>query len=111
VYVISRDQLPDPDSFEGKDHGVDISFFYVDAGSGGGPALHQHDYAEVFIVLEGESMFVAGDEERLVRGGEVVVVPGGTPHRFYNVGDGILRQINIHVSPRFVTEWLNEGPD
>jgi mannose-6-phosphate isomerase-like protein (cupin superfamily) len=57
-------------------------------------------------VLEGESMFTAGDEERLVVRGEIVVVPGDTPHRFYNAGTGTLRQIDIHVSPRFVTEWL-----
>jgi mannose-6-phosphate isomerase-like protein (cupin superfamily) len=106
MYVVSRDQLPEVDSFEGTDHDVDVSFLYVDMKPGRGPKLHKHTYAEIFIVLEGESMFTAGDEERLVHAGEIVVVPGDTPHRFYNAGQGILRQIDIHVSPKFITEWL-----
>jgi hypothetical protein len=28
------------------------------------------------------------------------------PHRFVNIGTEILRQVDIHVSPRFITEWL-----
>ena len=55
---------------------------------------------------EGEALFVAGDEERIVRAGEIVIAPANTPHRFVNTGDGVLRQVDIHVSPRFVTEWL-----
>jgi mannose-6-phosphate isomerase-like protein (cupin superfamily) len=107
MYVVRRDQLPSPDSFAGEDHGgLGTSFLYVDAAPGKGPALHEHEYAEIFIVLEGESMFAAGGEERLVVAGEIVVVPPDTPHRFYNAGQGTLRQIDIHVSPRFVTEWL-----
>ena len=34
------------------------------------------------------------------------LVPPETPHRFTNSGDGQLRQIDIHVNPTFVTEWL-----
>jgi mannose-6-phosphate isomerase-like protein (cupin superfamily) len=107
MYVVSRDQLPTANEFEGDDHGgLGVSFLLVDAGPGGGPALHKHAYAEVFVMLEGVAHFVAGDEEREVRAGEIVVVPGDTPHRFFNAGQGPLRQINIHTSPRFVTEWL-----
>lgn len=111
MYVVSRDRLPSPNEFEGADHeGCGVSFLLVDAAPGEGPALHKHAYAEVFIVLEGESMFVAGGEERLVPSGNIVVVPGDTPHRFFNAGGGPLRQVNIHVSPRFVTEWLEAPP-
>ena len=93
--------------FAGEDHGGwEFSFLYVDAGPGKGPALHKHPYAEVFIVLEGESMFIAGDEQRLVVAGEIVIVPADTPHRFYNAGQSTLRQIDIHESPRFITDWL-----
>jgi mannose-6-phosphate isomerase-like protein (cupin superfamily) len=107
MYVVSRDQLPSPDSFAGEEHGgLGVSFLFVDVAPGQGPSLHKHSYAEIFIVLEGESMFVAGEEERLVHEGEIVVVPPDTPHRFYNAGQGGLRQIDIHVSPRFITEWL-----
>jgi hypothetical protein len=32
-------------------------------------------------------------------------VPRGQWHGFVNSGDGPLRQIDIHVSPSFSTEW------
>jgi mannose-6-phosphate isomerase-like protein (cupin superfamily) len=38
--------------------------------------------------------------------GNVLVVQPGVPHKFVNSGDGRLRQIDIHASDRFVTEWL-----
>jgi mannose-6-phosphate isomerase-like protein (cupin superfamily) len=81
----------------------------VDAPPGGGPSLHKHDYAEVFIVQQGEATVVAGEEERVVRAGDVVIVPPGLPHAFTNTGDGPLRQIDIHLSGRFATEWLEGG--
>lgn len=110
MYVVRRDQLPTANEFEGADHGgVDFSFLLVDAPPGAGPALHQHAYPEVFIVLEGEATYVAGDEERVVRAGEIVVVPEGTPHRFFNSGRAVLRQVDIHASAHFVTEWLGES--
>jgi mannose-6-phosphate isomerase-like protein (cupin superfamily) len=109
MYVVNRDQLPTPNEFAGVDHGgLDVSFLLVDAAPGQGPVLHKHAYAEVFVVLEGTATFIAGHEERLVRAGEIVVVPADTPHRFFNSGDATLRQVDIHVSPRFVTEWLED---
>jgi hypothetical protein len=29
------------------------------------------------------------------------------PHRFVNSGSGRLRQIDIHLNPRYATEWLD----
>ena len=109
--VIRRDQLP-AGSFSqelvGEDHGgVGVSLIFTDAGPGQGPSLHRHDYFEVHVVQEGEALFVAGDEQRIVRGGEVVIVPPGMPHRFENSGEGAFREIGIHVSPHFATEWLH----
>ncbi|HET8821292.1 MAG TPA: cupin domain-containing protein [Thermoleophilaceae bacterium] len=110
--VIRNDELLGANNsleFEGADHGgADVSFFIVDAAPGRGPALHKHDYAEVFIVLEGGATFRAGDAEQEVSAGHVVVVPAGEPHGFTASGEGS-KQINIHASPRFVTEWLEEG--
>jgi mannose-6-phosphate isomerase-like protein (cupin superfamily) len=90
----------------GEDHGVGISVILVEAAPGRGPSLHRHDYAEVFVVIEGQASFRGGDEQVDVPAGHVVVVPGGEPHGFTNSGDATLRQVAIHVSPRFVTEWL-----
>jgi mannose-6-phosphate isomerase-like protein (cupin superfamily) len=33
--------------------------------------------------------------------------PAGVPHRFFNSGSVRLRQVDIHESPRFETEWLD----
>jgi mannose-6-phosphate isomerase-like protein (cupin superfamily) len=90
----------------GADHGVGITFLIVDAPPGRGPALHKHPYEEIFIVQEGQGTFVVGEEELVVGAGEIAIVPPDTPHRFVNSGDGPLRQIDIHVSPSFSTEWL-----
>jgi quercetin dioxygenase-like cupin family protein len=108
--VIRRDELTQSNNsleFEGTDHDVGVSFFLVDAASGRGPSLHTHDYPEVFIMLEGTATFRGPDGEVEVNAGEVVVVPAGEPHAFNASGEGS-RQVNIHVNPRFVTQWLEE---
>jgi mannose-6-phosphate isomerase-like protein (cupin superfamily) len=48
----------------------------------------------------------AGDREIVATAGDIVVVPAGTPHGFVSSGEGRLRQIDIHLNPRYVTEWL-----
>ena len=110
--VVSLDALPATATARelvGADHGdAGVCLIFVDAPPGSGPSLHRHPYEEIFIVQEGQATFTAGDEERIVRSGEIVIVPAGVPHAFVNSGDGPLRQIDIHVSPRFVTEWLEE---
>jgi mannose-6-phosphate isomerase-like protein (cupin superfamily) len=90
----------------GEDHGVGVCVLFIDAAPGDGPRLHRHPYEEIFIVQEGEARFVAGDEERVAGAGDIVVVPADTPHAFVNTGAGPLRQVDVHVSPRFATEWL-----
>jgi len=80
----------------------------VDAPPGSGPKLHKHPYEEVFVVQEGNVTFTAGEEVIEARGGQVVVVPAGVFHKFVNSGAGRLRQIDIHASERFITEWLED---
>jgi mannose-6-phosphate isomerase-like protein (cupin superfamily) len=77
----------------------------VDGPPGSGPKLHKHPYEEVFVVQEGEATFTAGDDVIEARGGQIVVVPAGVPHRFVNSGTGRLRQVDIHASKQFITEW------
>ena len=86
--------------------GVPACVIFVDAEPGRGPRLHKHPYAELFFVLEGEGTFSDGGDERVVGPGEVVIVPPEHPHAFVSSGDGHLRQIDVHLSPRFETEWL-----
>ncbi len=79
----------------------------MDAEPGHGPSLHKHAYAELFFVIDGQATFTDGAEERVVRGGEVVIVSPAQPHAFVNSGTGRLRQIDVHLNTRFVTEWLD----
>jgi mannose-6-phosphate isomerase-like protein (cupin superfamily) len=108
--VIRQDDLPVSAiarEFVGDDQGgVGITFLLVDAPPGSGPALHKHPYEEIIIVQEGRATVVLDDVESEVAGGEIVVIPAGAAHRFVNSGDGPLRQIDIHVSSHFATEWL-----
>jgi mannose-6-phosphate isomerase-like protein (cupin superfamily) len=93
--------------FVGADHGdVPFSVILVHTGPGGGPAVHRHPYAEVFVVEAGEATFTLGDRQVVVPGGHVVVGPPDMPHGFTNTGTDELRLTAIHGNPRFITEWL-----
>jgi quercetin dioxygenase-like cupin family protein len=95
--------------FVGIDHGpVGISFFIVIGEAGRGTRLHKHDYDEIVYVVEGESKWTVGGQERLAHAGDVLIVRAGEPHKFINNGDGVLRQIDIHLNPAFETTWLEE---
>ena len=84
--------------------GVPACVIFVDAEPGRGPSLHKHPYAELFFLLEGEGTFSDGESER--GPGEVVIVPPETPHSFVNNGTERLRQIDVHLSATFQTDWL-----
>ena len=88
--------------------GIGASVIVVDAPPSSGPLLHKHPYAEIFVVLEGQATFTAGEEVIEAVGGQIVVVPAGVPHTFVNSGTGPLRQVDIHPSGRFITEWLED---
>jgi quercetin dioxygenase-like cupin family protein len=95
--------------FEGHHYGdANVSFILIDAPPGSGPKLHKHPYEEVFVVQEGTVTFTAGDDVIEASGGQVVVVAAGVPHKFVNSGAGRLRQVDIHPSERFITEWLED---
>ena len=112
VEIMSLDELPLSNiarEFVGADHGgVGVCAILVDAPPGRGPSLHRHPYDELIITQEGTAtLFVGADgRQREVGAGEIVVVPAGQWHGFVNSGDGPLRQVDIHVSASFDTEWL-----
>ncbi len=95
--------------FQGYLHGdTNVTFIWVDLPPGGGPRLHKHPYSEVFIIQEGRVTFTVGTDTLDAHGGQVVIVPPETPHKFVNSGDGPLKQIDIHLSKQFVTVWLED---
>lgn len=88
--------------FHGEKQGAPFSAYIVKAEPGHGPPLHTHPYVEVAFTVEGTATITVGNDTRQVRAGNVVVIPANTPHRFVNSGDGVLRQIDIHASPKFI---------
>jgi quercetin dioxygenase-like cupin family protein len=88
--------------FVGETHGAPFSAYVVKARPGQGPPLHTHPYVEVAFTLEGCATITVGDEQREVKAGDIVVIAAGSPHRFVNSGDTLLRQIDIHASPQFI---------
>lgn len=50
--------------------------------------------------------FTLGERQLVAYAGDVVVAPAGVAHAFINSGPTRLRQVDVHVSPRFETEWL-----
>ena len=110
-FLDRRDGTETPLGYEliGDDHGdIPACVIFVDAGPGQGPQLHRHAYAELFFVLEGQATFTDGETEHVVSGGDTVIVPADQPHAFTNSGTERLRQIDVHLSPRFRTEWLDD---
>ncbi|GAA5153564.1 cupin domain-containing protein [Microbacterium pseudoresistens] len=93
--------------FEGAEHGAGVSYFFVENAPGTGPGLHWHPYPETWVVLEGEAEFTVGDERIRGGAGDTVTGPARIPHRFENVGEGVLRLIGIHASPTIIQTFLD----
>ena len=107
--LVGLDELPAGGlsyEFEGENLGAPISAYIVNAKPGQGPPLHTHPYVETLFIMEGTATVTVGEEKREVTGGSIVVIPANTPHRFVNSGAGILRQIDVHASPRFIQRDL-----
>lgn len=73
---------------------------------GSGPRLHQHPYSETFVIVRGRALFTIGDQQREGTGGDILVVPPNTPHKFAVLGPDVYEAVHIHENDRFVTEWL-----
>lgn len=102
---INLEQLPFAGmshEFVGEKEGAPFSAYIVRAEPGQGPPLHTHPYVEVAFTIEGCATITIGAEDHQVEAGGISVVPANTPHRFVNSGETILRQIDVHASPRFI---------
>jgi mannose-6-phosphate isomerase-like protein (cupin superfamily) len=110
--VVNQDDLQNNGStaeFEGYLHGdTDVSFILVDMQPGESVRLHKHPYKEIFIVQEGVATYVVGTATLEAQAGQIIIAPADTPHKFVNSGEGPLRQVDIHLSKRFITEWLED---
>jgi mannose-6-phosphate isomerase-like protein (cupin superfamily) len=81
---------------------------------GGPPVIHQHNPSEIYYVLEGEFTFYVGDTDSTPRQvtagpGEVVPLPGGTPHTVRNHSDKDAVAFVVHT-PGQVMEASDAPP-
>ncbi|WP_406054339.1 cupin domain-containing protein [Kribbella sp. NBC_00889] len=61
--------------------------------------LHAHVEEQVVVILEGELEFHIGDEVRIMRPGDVAVIPPWVPHSA-RTHAGTCRQIDFFTPPR-----------
>ncbi len=110
--ILHRDELPYERYsylFQGYQYGeTNLTFLWLDMPPGAGPELHKHPYEEVFVVLEGQVTFTLHSTTLEAKAGHIVIVPPGVPHKFINSGAGLLKQIDIHLSPKFIIEYVEE---
>jgi quercetin dioxygenase-like cupin family protein len=79
--------------------GLGISMLFIEAAPGEGPAVHQHDYAEIIVVLEGSVLLANNEGQHHANAGDIIIVGPNEPHGFINDGSGSLRQIDITATP------------
>jgi mannose-6-phosphate isomerase-like protein (cupin superfamily) len=74
--------------------------------------LHYHPEAEEsYFILRGQARMTLGDEEAIVRSGQIVLVPPPKPHKIINIGEEDLEFLAFCV-PAWEptnTDWLEDG--
>ena len=94
---------------EGADLGTGTTIiFYATEETGKGPLWHVHPYDEVFIIRTGRALFTVGDEKIEAVEGDVLLGPAGIPHKYHNLGPGLLESIDIHLSARWIQTDLDD---
>lgn len=92
-------------TFQGIEHGANVSFFIVRFSPGQGPKKHRHPYEEIFIILEGEIEATIDGETQMIGEGRIAIIPVNTWHEFKLCYDKPARLVNIHPVPQMITEW------
>ena len=87
--------------------GVTVLFFSSDT-VGDGPPLHWHTYDELFIIRQGRALFTVGEKRFEAVAGDIVFGPAHVPHKFENLGPGLLETTDIHLSERFFQTVVEE---
>lgn len=112
MYRIRQEELPlrgSSHNFVGADNGdVGVSVFLFHGQPGSGPGPHRHPYDEVQFIREGRGRYVVNGEEFEASAGDILVIKAGEVHSFECIGEGPLVQLDVHLSPRFIQENLQE---
>ncbi len=95
--------------FEGKDIGTQTTvLFYATEEVGVGPLWHVHPYDEIFIMRVGRALFTIGDERIEAQAGDILLGPANVPHKYHNLGPGLLESTDIHLSDRWIQTDLED---
>ena len=112
--ALHRDDLPSNGNtyeFQGAEHqDTNVLFIWVDMPPGGTVRLHKHPSKEIFIIQEGIATFMVSSATLEAHAGQIIIGPADVPHKFMNSSDQPLRQIDIHISGRFITHWPEDKP-
>ena len=110
--LLKREDLPyDGNTYEFQGalyQDTNVSFIWVDMSPGGTIRLHKHPYAEIFIIQDGIATFTVDSATLEARAGQIIIVPAEIPHKFMNLSEKQLKQIDIHVNKQFITSWLED---
>ncbi len=71
----------------GPDEGPNFALRRFIMEPGGGMPLHTNQVEHEQYVLRGRATVVIGDETHAVKAGDVVFIPGGTPHSYAAEGE------------------------
>jgi quercetin dioxygenase-like cupin family protein len=88
--------------------GATLAFTTLDPGHTARP--HSHSYEQIVYVMEGELLFVVGDEEVVMRSGDMLVVPPGVEHWAQTLGDEPAVDLSV-FTPRRDEYAAEESPD
>lgn len=110
MHRIRQEDLPfrgSSHNFVGADQGdVGISVFLFNGAPGRGPGPHRHPYDEIQFIREGRGRYTVNGQEFEAGAGDILIIKAGEVHSFKVIGDALLVQLDVHVSPRFIQENL-----
>jgi len=66
--------------------------------------LHRHDCDELLVIHAGRGTYTVGDTTAEAGAGEIVVIPAGTPHRWFNHTDEPLVHTAVFPTNTFALE-------
>ena len=81
--------------------GLTLGIAEVGAPPDGRPRLHRHAQAETYYILSGNGLISLGGQERPLRPGDTVYIPGGAWHAAWGVGPVPLRILYVLVADSF----------
>ncbi len=84
--------------------GEQLLLSYLDLAPGAFIPPHSHPHEQAGIVLEGEFEFTIGGETRVVKTGELFIIPGGVEHSV-KVGNAPARALDIFSPVREDYKW------